>query len=193
MSDGFRYIPVPEKEAITITYQLLKAIEFLHNNLEIMHRDLKLENVLLTSPSAGSKIIICDFGMAMRLTVNDEKPKTPIGTLEYSAPEVYNPELGHDHKCDIWSIGIIVHIILTGISPFDNEDQDYTKLMIQQHELAFDVPPWTMVNPSAISFVSTLLTKDPDTRPSVSQCLQHRWIVSHKEFLNKFYAKILDK
>ena len=109
-----------EKDAAKIIKQILEAVAYLHDR-DIVHRDLKPENVLLESKQ-NSEILersvkIIDFGFAAFYDSSNPFVKA-FGSPYYAAPEVYDNK-GYDQKCDIWSIGIIMYILLIGEPPFN--------------------------------------------------------------------------
>mmetsp|Transcript_27555 Transcript_27555/g.5059 ORF Transcript_27555/g.5059 Transcript_27555/m.5059 type:complete len:100 (-) Transcript_27555:462-761(-) len=97
--------------------QLFSAIQYFHAR-NVVHRDLKPENILLEERQDALNIKLIDFGAAIFLK-NNEKVKGAIGTAYYIAPEVLNGM--YDHKCDIWSSGVILYILLVGHAPFEGD------------------------------------------------------------------------
>lgn len=121
--DLFSYIEkrkfkLPEHKAASFVQKILTAVYYLHS-FGIVHRDLKPENVMMTSQGEDSDIRILDFGLSKILGPN-EVCTEPFGTLSYVAPEVLM-EKPYNKLVDIWSIGIISYLLLTGCLPFDDE------------------------------------------------------------------------
>lgn len=125
LSDGEHMSSVPEAEALLIVFQILKALEYLHSN-NITHRDLKLDNILRVSQHPGSRILLIDFGISKYYVRDRSRRMTTVaGTPEYAAPEIgfaasntfagAAKRSGYDMKCDLWSLGVILHILLSGI------------------------------------------------------------------------------
>lgn len=196
--------PISETETLLIVYQILKALNYLHLN-GIVHRDLKLDNILLCSPETiYPKIVLADFGIAKTLCTNSKSTRmfTIVGTPEYCAPEVgfkssfiqtssnLSESNGYDKKCDIWSLGVITHIMLTGISPFYG---DGTEMSIVQNtrsgKLNFSAKQWETISSNAKDFVRGLLKVDVTHRMDSGESLNHSWLAKHKDKLELIYFK----
>lgn len=200
---------IPEFEALVIAYQVLSALRYLHQN-NIVHRDLKLDNILLASPEPFTKIVLADFGIAKSICSTKRRMFTVVGTPEYCAPEVgfdstKNPDFksgilnkislvkrGYDSKCDIWSLGIIVHIMLSGISPFYEDGNEMSIIKAAKRgRLKFHLKQWSKISDFAKDFVQSLLCVDIDKRFNVMDCFEHNWIKTHSNELARIYEKIL--
>lgn len=106
--------------AAEIMRQILSAVVYCHEN-SIVHRDLKPENLLLElkkSFAEGNTVKVIDFGTSIEFT-RDEKLNARLGTAYYIAPEVLRGE--YDEKCDVWSCGVILYILLCGYPPFNGD------------------------------------------------------------------------
>eukprot|EP00300_Choanocystis_sp_HF-7_P009333 c16376_g1_i3.p1 GENE.c16376_g1_i3~~c16376_g1_i3.p1 ORF type:complete len:277 (+),score=71.99 c16376_g1_i3:3-833(+) len=155
-----------------ITKQLLEAVGTLHEE-HVMHRDLKPENILLVSsnPAAPIQIKVADFGFAVAtFTPQTER----CGTPQYSAPEVLKGEL-YNEKADIWSLGVVVYVLLTGCAPFPGDTINECLAEIEAGPL-YEGPEWEGVSHDAVAFVRQLLNVDPDTRPCINQVKAHAWV-----------------
>jgi serine/threonine-protein kinase Chk2 len=97
-----------EGPAKFIFYQLLRAIEYLHS-LNICHRDIKAENILLESGDDFSRVIVSDFGMSKTLQNALEKMTTKCGTFAYIAPEVLDSPSGYSKEVDCWALGVLLY------------------------------------------------------------------------------------
>eukprot|EP00826_Nyctotherus_ovalis_P061634 TRINITY_DN878_c0_g2_i1.p1 TRINITY_DN878_c0_g2~~TRINITY_DN878_c0_g2_i1.p1 ORF type:complete len:146 (-),score=26.09 TRINITY_DN878_c0_g2_i1:432-869(-) len=122
-----REFKVSEERARTIAHSLATALFYLHS-YGIVHRDIKLDNVLMTdcTDSADSKLM--DFGLSKMIGPN-EHCKEPFGTVGYAAPEVIGGK-SYDKAVDIWSLGVVVYILLTGTTPFVGESEQEIAMYI---------------------------------------------------------------
>lgn len=170
LAKGDCLVPISETESLIIIYQILLALQFLHSN-GIVHRDLKLDNILLHTPEPCTKVVLADFGIAREISQSaKERMHTVVGTPEYCAPEVgfkadrnfyrsfsrtatLEPlNNGYDSKCDIWSLGVITHIMLTGISPFYGDGSESSIIKnVKTGKLNFGAKQWIPITDSAKS------------------------------------------
>ena len=134
-----RKFKVPEKRAAEIAYQIGVAIQYLHS-YGIVHRDIKLENIMMTDKSEHSVPKIVDFGLAQMIGPN-EQTKDPFGSLGYVAPEVLKKE-PYSHKCDLWSYGCLIYALLSRELPFDSDDEKELRNMTMNNPLKFDAKCW---------------------------------------------------
>ncbi|KAL3923697.1 MAG: hypothetical protein SGILL_001505 [Bacillariaceae sp.] len=163
-----------EVEARRTMRRLLSAVFYLHETKNIVHRDLKPENVLCCSPT---DVKLADFGLAK--IVKADGLKTFCGTPQYFAPEVLQRRKTiagqgrYGKPADIWSLGVILYILLSGRPPFD-ADMDESH---NQFEVDFETDDtiWADV-PSARELVQAMLRLDPKRRMTVRQCCDHPWI-----------------
>lgn len=179
---------LPEEEARRIFRQLLQGVAYLHTQ-GITHRDLKLENILLGGPAAGS-VKIADFGLAVRRHTGDEATvpaatataAANYGTPEYQAPEIIQPQAGGDASAvDLWALGVILYRCLCGVAPFSDaagwHDRPYsmTQQILQGH-LKFPAAHWGGVTGACKDLVKRLLTVDAGARISAADALEHEWL-----------------
>ncbi|KAI8928022.1 kinase-like domain-containing protein [Entophlyctis helioformis] len=178
---------IPEAEAKFIFYQLLLAVNYLHEH-NICHRDLKAENVLLESPRPFSRLLISDFGMAKSLENSVQQMQTKCGTFTYLAPEIIDSPGGYSKQVDCWALA------LAGALPFGS-DHDQPRLVrrIRKAEYSFDDAAWAGVSATGKSMVASLLQVDPGRRLTVAQALQHPWIAERQDVLARLYGKMLDR
>lgn len=164
-----------EKNAAQLIYNLLEAVSYLHGR-GIVHRDLKPENILLTSATSDTDIKLTDFGVAK--VVGDEGLQTFCGTPLYFAPEVLERKhtvagAGRYGKAvDMWSIGVITYILLSGFPPFKGSDSD----LQERTKIDFDHSPWPRISFAAKDFVSRLLCHKSSKRMDAEAAMDHPWI-----------------
>ncbi|XP_013388197.1 serine/threonine-protein kinase 17A-like isoform X2 [Lingula anatina] len=162
-----------EKEVIHLMRQIMEGLVFLHDR-NVVHLDLKPQNILLTNPHPHGDVKLCDFGFA-RLVNYGEDIRDIIGTPDYVAPEVLSYEPIGTYT-DIWSVGVLVYVMLTGCSPFAGEDKQETFLNISQVNLDFPEDLFCDISENAIDFISKCLVRQPGERISARDCLQHSWL-----------------
>jgi len=164
-----------EKEAVNIIRQILDAVSYLHE-VGIAHRDLKPENLLCSGENEDEIVKIADFGLSKMFSA-EQKLMTGCGTPGYVAPEVLLSET-YDSKVDLWSIGVITYILLSGYSPFyaENEAGLFEKIMTAEYD--FDNECWDDISDSAKDFIKKLLTKEPENRLDVQEALEHDWMTN---------------
>lgn len=145
-------------------HQIVKGMLYLHTH-GIMHRDLTLSNLLLTS---NMNIKIADFGLATQLKLPSEKHFTMCGTPNYISPEVATRS-AHGLESDVWSLGCMFYAFLTGRPPFDTDTVKHTlsKVVLGDYQMP------THVSAEAQDLIRQLLQKDPTLRPSLSAVLDH--------------------
>lgn len=152
--------------------QICQGIEFMHS-CKILHLDLKPENILCLSKE-GHRIKIIDFGLARRFDVNTEL-RILFGTPEFVAPEV----VAYDRigfATDMWSVGVICYVLMSGLSPFmgDNDAETYNNIGLAQFD--FDDESFNDISPEAKEFISKLLVKDLSMRMLSTESLNHSWL-----------------
>jgi len=165
-----------EKEASKIMKQVLSAITYSHQN-NIVHRDLKPENILLEDKGSDSIIKIIDWGCAKNFNKN-EKLTNKDGTPYYIAPEVL--EGNYDEKCDIWSCGVILYIMLCGYPPFDGESEEEILEKVKKGSFDFPKEEWKNISKDAIDLIQKMLTFESNKRISALDCLSHNWFIKNK-------------
>ncbi|XP_047373571.1 serine/threonine-protein kinase 33 isoform X1 [Sciurus carolinensis] len=173
-----------ENETRWIIQSLASAIAYLHNK-DIVHRDLKLENILVKSSFIDANnemnlnIKVTDFGLAVKKHGRGEAMmQTTCGTPIYMAPEVIN---AHDYsqQCDIWSIGVIMYYLLCGEAPFLANSEEKLFELIKKGELYFEDPVWNSVSDCAKSALKQLLKVDPAHRITAKELLDNQWLTGN--------------
>jgi len=168
-----------EEDARTCFVQLLKALEHIHSK-GIIHRDLKLENLLLRNAKEVDTVKLADFGMA-KYAAEPEEEVTVVGTPMYVAPEVLSqselhvPGNPYHPPVDMWGAGVILYILLVGYPPFFHEAEPTMFAMIKKGEFSLEGSAWDRVSPGAKDLVSRLLSLDPAGRLSAAAALEHPW------------------
>lgn len=119
-------------------------------------------------------IKVIDFGLSIHFQNETDMLSTPVGSMHYIAPEVLECE--YNYKCDIWSCGVIAHILLCGFAPFEGATDMETRDLIMMGNISFQDPQWDHVSQQAKDFVTYLMTFEYQQRPTAEQCLQHPWI-----------------
>lgn len=166
-----------EKEAANIFKQMMSAICYCHSQ-KICHRDLKPENLLFLSKEKDSPIKIIDFGLS-KIYVPKKKGrnsmKTKVGTAYYVSPEVLQGD--YDEKCDIWSAGVILYIILSGEPPFNGENDMEIYRNIEKKKFSFPEKEWKNISQEVKDLIKFMIC-DPDKRYTAEQVLNHPWVVN---------------
>ncbi|XP_041042130.1 death-associated protein kinase 1 isoform X3 [Carcharodon carcharias] len=163
-----------EEEATEFLKQILNGVHYLHSK-SIAHFDLKPENImLLDKKSPKPRIKLIDFGLAHEIDFGNEF-KNIFGTPEFVAPEIVNYEpLGLE--ADMWSIGVITYILLSGASPFLGDSKQETLANVSAVNYEFEEEFFKNTSGLAKDFIRKLLVKDPKKRMTIQDSLQHPWI-----------------
>ncbi|XP_031310445.2 myosin light chain kinase, smooth muscle isoform X1 [Camelus dromedarius] len=162
-----------ERECIKYMRQISEGVEYIHKQ-GIVHLDLKPENIMCVNKT-GARIKLIDFGLARRLE-NAGSLKVLFGTPEFVAPEVINYEpIGY--ATDMWSIGVICYILVSGLSPFMGDNDNETLANVTSATWDFDDEAFDEISDDAKDFISNLLKKDMKNRLDCTQCLQHPWLM----------------
>lgn len=161
-----------ERDCIVFMRQICEGVEYMHQS-HVVHLDLKPENIMCHTRTSH-KIKLIDFGLAQKL-----KPDTPIrvlfGTPEFIPPEIINYEpIGTES--DMWSVGVICYVLLSGLSPFMGDNDAETFANITRADYDFDDEAFDAISQDAKDFISALLIKRKENRMSATECLQHAWM-----------------
>lgn len=197
--DLFSYITqygssgLPENHALAIMYQLGLAIQYLHER-GVVHRDLKIDNILLTSIAPGALVVVADFGVSRYFVRNTgERMHTIIGTRDYHAPELVSPGRkpdGFTEAVDVWGLGLIMAHLLTGRMPFSYPLEENLPIL-RGCQKWLEEPQFLAVSRKGRSCISNLLQVDDRIRWTVSQMMSCAWIKDQEENLGKLYERAL--
>ncbi|XP_073831984.1 death-associated protein kinase related [Musca autumnalis] len=162
-----------EGQARICMREVLKALQFLHKR-SIVHLDLKPQNILLSGERIEDGLKLCDFGIS-RVVTEGTNVREIVGTPDYVAPEVlqYEPL---SLATDIWSVGVLTYVLLSGFSPFGGETKQETFLNISQCALTFPDKLFGGVSSAAIDFIRKALRIKPGDRMTAAGCLEHIWL-----------------
>uniref|UniRef100_A0A8C5SAM8 Protein kinase D3 n=1 Tax=Laticauda laticaudata TaxID=8630 RepID=A0A8C5SAM8_LATLA len=170
---------LPERITKFMVTQILVALRNLHFK-NIVHCDLKPENVLLASAEPFPQVKLCDFGFA-RIIGEKSFRRSVVGTPAYLAPEVLRSK-GYNRSLDMWSVGVIVYVSLSGTFPF-NEDEDIND-QIQNAAFMYPPNPWKEISHEATDLINNLLQVKMRKRYSVDKSLSHPWLQDYQTWLD---------
>ncbi|KAK3117683.1 hypothetical protein LTR53_000711 [Teratosphaeriaceae sp. CCFEE 6253] len=163
--------PMEAGKVQKIFTQLVGAVSYVHGK-QCVHRDLKLENILLDK---HENVKLVDFGFTREYAGSTSYLQTWCGTVCYSAPEMLKGEKYAGEKVDVWSLGIILYALLCGELPWDEDDDGATKLLILKEE-----PKYPDYMPEqAKDLIKKLLSKRPILRPGLSDVLRDPWLAEY--------------
>jgi len=175
---------LPEVQARRLFRELCQTVKHLHDQ-GVVHRDLKPENILLTcNDPAHMHFKLADFGISRR-TKRSYECSTFVGSMDYLAPEVWRlrniaagaPRPGYGRAADMWSLGVILYTMLSGVQPFDGSlGQDDLGSQVLSGKWDFDVADWRLVSPGAKDLVRSLLRQAPEERLTIDETLAHQWL-----------------
>ncbi|GLJ24229.1 hypothetical protein SUGI_0462000 [Cryptomeria japonica] len=165
-----------EKEAAVVMKRLMETIGYCHRK-GVAHRDLKPDNILFSSNSFSNDIRIADFGQAASFSPG-EKMSGIVGTPYYVAAEVLQGK-DYNEKVDIWSAGVILYVMLSGIPPFNGDTPQEIFEAVLRERLRFPNESWLTISHSAKDLIRQMLRRDVLRRLSADQVLGHPWIVEN--------------
>jgi len=171
-----------EEDARDLAVKMLKAMSYCHSH-KIAHCDMKPKNLLLMSEDNHSYIKLADFGFAARC--HTEKCLTKqCGTPFFVSPEILMRQ-PYDQQSDMWSVGCIIFLLLSGNLPFMGRSQKELFRKIVSGKFEFKEADWSDVSPDAKDLVQKLLALDPDERLTSSQALRHKWMKASGDRLSR--------
>ena len=167
-----------ERQLAVLFYQVFSGLWYLHDN-KILHRDIKLENIMISKIEKDNTtdedlfwVKIIDFGTA-KIFEKNKKEKDVVGSSYYIAPEVLKQN--YNEKCDTWSVGVILYMMLVGRAPFDGKDDEEIILKINSADYDSKEPRLLKHSQEVRDLVSKLLQKDINKRYSAKEALNHPW------------------
>eukprot|EP01100_Stratorugosa_tubuloviscum_P011991 TRINITY_DN54_c0_g2_i1.p1 TRINITY_DN54_c0_g2~~TRINITY_DN54_c0_g2_i1.p1 ORF type:complete len:355 (+),score=180.86 TRINITY_DN54_c0_g2_i1:286-1350(+) len=160
-----------EPHASHIFRQIVSAVEYLHS-MGVAHRDLKPENLLISGDDGQELVKLTDFGFAKHFKGN--QLVTSLGSPGYAAPELFTMDK-YDEKVDVWSLGVICYVLLSGTPPFYGETLKELTERIIAAEFDFDDACWETVSRAAKDLICHMLEKVPQKRYSAKQCADDPW------------------
>lgn len=168
---------VPELAAIQIVKQLLEAVKYMHDH-GFVHRDIKPENILFQISDNVSVLKLADLGLSRKI---ETLMFTNCGTIDYCAPELLLNRIerkGYGKEVDIWSIGVVVFVTLSGYQPFmtTTQNEEDLKVEIICGHYKFHKTHWKNISSNAINFISSILKTEPKRRALLSNLINHDWL-----------------
>ncbi|KAI1437597.1 kinase-like protein [Xylaria sp. CBS 124048] len=166
-----RHGPLPVDKVQKTFAQLVGAVSYVHQQ-SCVHRDLKLENILLDK---HENVKLVDFGFTREYEGKSNYLQTFCGTICYSAPEMLRGEKYAGEKVDVWSLGVILYALLCGELPFDDDDDNVTRTKILSEEPKYP----EQLSSDAAALIKLLLSKRPLLRPTLPDILAHPFLAEH--------------
>ncbi|CDW82865.1 protein kinase superfamily protein [Stylonychia lemnae] len=173
-----------EIDAQRFMKQIADALKYLYQN-NIIHRDLKLQNILLTEKSEKATLKLADFGLARRYQ-SEDLFETTCGTPIYMAPEIQRKET-YDQKADLWSVGVILFELVAGVPPFMGRNREELKLNVEKGNYRF--PPGVQVSKICLHLISQLLQSKSEDRIQWTDFFAHPFVA----YDEKIFKQVLDE
>lgn len=164
-----KYNNYTEKDACDIIKHIFKALAFIHNK-KIVHRDIKPENILFSIPGDFRTLKLIDFGLSTHTLGKNGKS---VGSPYYMAPEIIDGS--YTFKTDIWSVGVILYVLMTGKYPYTGQDQEEVFYNIKNKEYNMKPINQSQCTKYAKDLISKLLVKEEKERLSIEEALDHPW------------------
>ena len=173
-----------ESETCDIMLKILSALNYIHKK-KVVHRDIKPENILFSDSSPNSELKIIDFGLS-NIVKSDFKENlevsvslhTRVGTPHYVAPEVIQGN--YTQACDIWSLGVMMYLLLSGNPPFISDTEVGLFKKIEKGFLTFEGKEWSKVSMHAKDLILRMIKVNPKKRITSEQALKHPWFQKKK-------------
>ncbi|XP_062088475.1 calcium-dependent protein kinase 21-like [Humulus lupulus] len=161
-----------ERDASELFRAIANVVHICHF-MGVIHRDLKPENFLFSSKDKGAMLKAADFGLSV-YTEEGKVYRDLVGSAYYVAPEVLRRHYGKE--IDVWSAGVILYILLSGVPPFWAETEKGIFAAILEGEIDFESQPWPSISTTAKDLIKRMLTQDPKKRITSAQVLDHPWL-----------------
>ncbi|KAF0299363.1 Twitchin [Amphibalanus amphitrite] len=183
-----------EAEVINYMRQICEAVKHMHEK-NIIHLDVKPENIMCQT-SKSTKVKLIDFGLATKLNPN-ELVKISTGTAEFAAPEIVEREPVGFYT-DMWAVGVLGYVLLSGLSPFAGENDIDTLKNVRSCDWDFDEEAFNNVSEEGKDFIRRLLIKAKEKRMTAHECLEHPWLKGDHSHLtspiaNSRYTRLRDR
>jgi len=173
-----------EVAVASVLHKVLSAVNYCHDS-HVIHRDIKLENIMYENDERRAEPKLIDFGLSAVLEARKETLHGQLGTPSYMAPELWRNE-EYDAAVDVWALGVVTFMMLTGGVPFHKNAGAWFKLpapakgqRICHMPVQYDDPLWRELSAAAKDFVSKMLEKDPKQRIKVRDAIKHPWIAQY--------------
>ncbi|KAL9225526.1 hypothetical protein vseg_001436 [Gypsophila vaccaria] len=167
-----------EDEARYFFQQLISGVNYCHN-MQICHRDLKLENTLLDG-SPAPRLKICDFGYS-KSSLLHSRPKSTVGTPAYIAPEVLSRREYDGKMADVWSCGVTLYVMLVGAYPFEDpkDPKNFRKTISRIMAVQYNIPEYVHISQDCKNLLSRIFTTSPLRRISLREIKSHPWFLKN--------------
>ncbi|OMJ94229.1 hypothetical protein SteCoe_2717 [Stentor coeruleus] len=163
---------ISENQAAEYMQQIVSAISYLHKH-SIVHRDLRAENLIFKTEELDSYLKLIDFGVSKHFN-QKVKASDRFGSIYYIAPEAVHGSI--NEKCDVWSMGIILHLLLSGTVPFNGINEEEININIKNSKLNLQSKHWNKISSEAKDLLVKMLKKNPSERLTVEEIFRHPWI-----------------
>jgi serine/threonine protein kinase len=169
---------------------LTSACQHMHKH-GVIHRDLKPENVLVRRGVKDFNVKVCDFGLSNVVGGSQDMLKSKCGTMLFMAPEML-ARTPYDESVDVWSLGIIMYIMLSGNLPFYAEDYDEFIEMLESTPVYFPDDEWGELSDESKGLLRSILVLDPKARPTTESILGNSWVMSNCNLKPWLYGQETD-
>lgn len=167
-----------EDEARFFFQQLISGVSYCHD-MQICHRDLKLENTLLDG-SPAPRLKICDFGYSKSSLLHSQ-PKSTVGTPAYIAPEVLSRKQYDGKIADVWSCGVTLYVMLVGAYPFEDpqDPRNFRKTISRILNVQYAIPDFVRISMDCRQLLSRIFVANPAKRITISEIKNHPWFLKN--------------